>query len=1194
MTTYYRNEYLFSEIYLQEITQQPEDTEILASLTTLKEYREFARTATIQEWKESFVHEVLYALRFNIKIENERLTLLYPVGNMETPLTLCYVLLPTEDLDNTTMGRNWAEKVIRSLRHHNLKWGLLTNGEQWRMYHLDESTPYEIFLEINLAAILSDSASQAYQIFHKFMKVENFTISELGQCRLDVFKKESLAKIDYIESELANALKQKEEGGKGVLSNLCMGYVDFLKAGSARNFDDDALRRKIYHGAMLYMFRLLFLFYADARGLLNEKNSKLLNDVLRRGKASSANNTSASGCSIWEDLERIFVDIDQSYNGGLFDPHESEFTQFIEESRVNDGYLASALHYLTSYQERSKEEKAISYRDMSVRHLGTLYEGLLEHKLFITTEDTEVRAAKDKIQFIPASQGGKIVAGRYIPAGQVYFGSDRSERKATGSFYTPEYIVDYIVRNTVGEKLSQLRKDFLAEQKDLLSAVGKAIDQKERKALTELLEDNLKTFIREKVLKLSVLDPGMGSGHFLVNTSNYIANFITEILNEFEIIGTTETSTTYWRRWVVENCVYGVDVNPLAVELAKLSLWILSMSKEKPLSFLNHNLKTGNSLIGARLDDIGKYPGKGDKKQPSIFSDDRDFKEAVGKAISNYARIKSTDSASLDVIAEKKAWLDEIDEILKPYKLVCDMHTSIYFGNEISEWKYKELIDTKDINAIKEKTNNLRPFFHWDLEFPSVLIDYGVSQRGFDITIGNPPYLRELDSKYIFDEIALTSFGNQYRSARMDLWYFFVHRGIEVLRNAGVLSFITNSYWMTGTGAEKLIAELREKTQLDEVFSLKDLKVFNNVSGQHVIFRLTKGPNYESTTIKIVNPVSESSAETFVRGISPIIIFKKTTDRLFVGSIIDIQPSQDSILDKINKGAPLSELGIIRQGIAENPSSINRKTNEKYGNQWDVGEGVFVLSPQELENLGISDEEKVLIHPYHHLCDLDRYYIAEVPSYFIIYSSRYTCPDINKFPIIGNHLERFRVIMEGRRETMNDSNSWWHLHWPRDERLWNSAKIISIQMAARPSFVPVVLPAYVPFSTNVFVPNETTSESIMYLAGILNSRLLWIWFNHHSKRRGVGLEINGHVFSQAPIKRIDFKNTENKRLHDQIVSLVSEIIKLKAKLNNLSLDQESSNVLADQIARLDRNIDMAVYNLYDLNDEEIQSIEEGF
>lgn len=775
MTTYYRNEYLFSEIYLQEITQQPEDTEILASLTTLKEYREFARTATIQEWKESFVHEVLYALRFNIKIENKRLTLLYPVGNMETPLTLCYVLLPTEDLDDTAMGRNWAEKVIRSLRHHNLKWGLLTNGEQWRIYHLDESTPYEIFLEMNLAAILSDSASQAYQIFHKFMKVENFNNDENGQCRLDVFKKESLAKIDYIESELANALKQKEEGGKGVLSNLCMGYVEFLKSSGSPNFDDDALRGKIYHGAMLYMFRLLFLFYADARGLLNETNSSLLKDVLRRSKASSANNTTASGYSIWEDLERIFVDIDQSYNGGLFDPHESEFTKFIEESRVNDGYLASALHYLTSYEERSREEKAISYRDMSVRHLGTLYEGLLEHKLFITKEDTEVRAVKDKIQFIPASQGGRIVAGRYIPAGQIYFGSDRSERKATGSFYTPEYIVDYIVRNTVGEKLSQLRQDFLAKQKDLLSAVSKAIDQKERKALTELLEDNLKTFIKEKILKLSVLDPAMGSGHFLVNTSNFIANFITEILNECEIIETTETSTTYWRRWVVENCVYGVDVNPLAVELAKLSLWILSMSKEKPLSFLNHNLKTGNSLIGVRLDDIGKYPGKGDKKQPSVFSDDRDFKEAVGKAISNYTRITSTDSASLDVIAEKKAWLDEIDEILKPYKLVSDMHTSIYFGNEISEWKYKELIDIKD-SILAD--NELPSYFHWELEFPDLLID----KRGFDCIIGNPPYVA-VNSIRDYPFIRFTK-------ETKNLFAFFTEIADSILLGNGYLSFI--------------------------------------------------------------------------------------------------------------------------------------------------------------------------------------------------------------------------------------------------------------------------------------------------------------------------------------------------------------------------------------------------------------------
>jgi hypothetical protein len=117
----------------------------------------------------------------------------------------------------------------------------------------------------------------------------------------------------------------------------------------------------------------------------------------------------------------------------------------------------------------------------------------------------------------------------------------------------------------------------------------------------------------------------MGSGHFLVNAANLIANFITEILNELGITGNLESGTGYWRRWVVENCIYGVDLNPLAVELAKLSLWILSMAKNQPLSFLKHHLKCGNSLVGAKLDDIGTYPfstAKKEARQLSLFERD--------------------------------------------------------------------------------------------------------------------------------------------------------------------------------------------------------------------------------------------------------------------------------------------------------------------------------------------------------------------------------------------------------------------------------------------------------------------------------------------------------------------------------------------------------------------------------------------
>jgi len=392
---------------------------------------------------------------------------------------------------------------------------LLTNGKQWRIYHQDEPTPYETYLEIDLEAILADNAKEAYQIFHKFMKAENFVAHEDGKCQFDRFKKESQDKINYIEKELANALKQREEGGKGVLSDLCMGYVEELRHRHEGNLDGEDLRKMIYHGAMLYMFRLLFLFYADARGLLSDENHELLAKVVSECRARhDGDGPSDLSFHIWESLEHIFVDIDQTYNGGLFSPQESEFTRFLSDTRIGDAYLANVIFNLMTYKEKNGQEKPISYRDMSVRHLGTLYEGLLEHKLFIAKEDTEVKIAKGKIQFIPSSQGGKLVVGHYIRAGKVYFAGDPSERKSTGSYYTPEYVVDYIVRNTVGEKLTELKDAFLNEQHPNLEAYANAIDEDERNALIKLLEENALTFVREKILNLSVLDPAMGRRHF--------------------------------------------------------------------------------------------------------------------------------------------------------------------------------------------------------------------------------------------------------------------------------------------------------------------------------------------------------------------------------------------------------------------------------------------------------------------------------------------------------------------------------------------------------------------------------------------------------------------------------------------------------------------------------------------------------
>lgn len=486
--SYYHNETLFSEIYLEEITRQPEQEDVLASLSVLSQYRDYADTSSLESWRDSYVHEVLSALGFNAQVESKHITRLFPLGSTNQLVSLCFIVQADESLDNTLMGRNWMEKTIRVLREHNLSWGLLSNGKQWRILHQDEPMPYETYLEMDLEEILQNKAKDAYQIFHKFLKAQNFQVKEDGKCLFDRFKKESQDKINYIEKELANALKQREEGGKGVLSDICMGYVEELRRKSEGDLEDETLRRKIYHSAMLYMFRLLFLFYANARHLLSNDNHALLAKVIENSHhIRQSESGSSKTTTLWEDLETIFVDIDQTYNGGLFSPQESEFTRFLSDARIDDSYLTNVIYNLITYHEKNGQVKQISYRDMSVRHLGTLYEGLLEHKLFIAHEDTEVKVTKGKIQFIPTSQGGKIIKGHYIRSGEVYFSGDPSERKSTGSYYTPEYIVDYIVRNTVGEKLKELKEAFTNEQRPILETYKYALDEDERAESSTLL-----------------------------------------------------------------------------------------------------------------------------------------------------------------------------------------------------------------------------------------------------------------------------------------------------------------------------------------------------------------------------------------------------------------------------------------------------------------------------------------------------------------------------------------------------------------------------------------------------------------------------------------------------------------------------------------------------------------------------------
>lgn len=470
--------------------------------------------------------------------------------------------------------------------------------------------------------------------------------------------------------------------------------------------------------------------------------------------------------------------------------------------------------------------------------------------------------------------------------------------------------------------------------------------------------------------------------------------------------------------------------------------------------------------------------------------------------------------------------------------------------------------------------------FDWDKEFRSVFDD-----GKFDVVIGNPPYRRELDYKEMMDDIAGTEFGKRFRAPRMDLWYYFVHRGLSVLRDSGTLSFIVNAYWISGTGAKNLIAALRDSAHLEEVFFLDKLQVFRRVSGQHMIFRLANNQKNSGTIVKLVEPNGEKTAAPFVLGRSQVRVFEKAPEQLFRGDKIDLQPPADQFLLKLSEWPRLDSLGKVRQGIAENPADINQKTNKKFGYRWTSGEGVFALRPDEVDGLNLDAKEKRLLRPYFDLEDVDRYWIAKRPSRQLIYSTKETCPSIDQYPNLKQHLERFRPIMELRRETENGSNRWWHLHWPRDENLWKSPKIMSIQMAARPSFVTAFEPVYVPFSINVFVPALDVREQLSYLLGLLNSRLMWAWYRHHAKRRGVGLEINGNVLAATPIRTIDFSVAQEVKAHDRIVALVGASLDLSQQLREAGGGHEVTS-LERELSSVDGKIDEVVYRLYGVTDDQ--------
>jgi hypothetical protein len=733
-------------------------------------------------------------------------------------------------------AQNPSWQIDYYVRATGLDWGIVSNGRLWRLVHKDTSQRLSIWYEVDLVDLLERNKAGAMRYFTLFFRQAAFRPDAQGR----VFLQDALAASNAYALALEEGLEQNVYQA---LARLIQGFLDL----STNSLGPDDLRG-IYDNSLYLLYRLLFILYGESRGLLPLQNDQYrMNYSLTRIKEEIASlqvPPAPMTTLYWGRLKNLFHIINGDdpelnrylgvprYNGGLFDPEQHPFQ---EHKSVGDRALVEAIRLLSQRKTEAGWE-FVDYRTLGVRHLGSIYEGLLEYQPRYATEPmAAVRDGKGErwVKAAEAPAGANVIERRAI--GQVYLETDRGERKASGSYYTPQYIVEYIVKNTLGP---------------LVNEATERVKERARRAKSEAARTEAEQSLVDEILNLKVLDPAMGSGHFLVEATEFLALALaTDPYVETKAL--TEEDLTHWKRRVVERCIYGVDKNPLAVELAKLSLWLATVAADKPLSFLDHHLKCGDSLIGARVTDLGWAPPvilneKAHKqleaqkaRQVNMFGYllSQQLPVMLGKVL----EITEVESDSYEMVQAKEAADQAVQQLKAPFQAVADLWVSAYFGNEFTPGDYEEALglisrpgELLALPTVQEtrEIGGQPNFFHWELEFPEVFYDrHGQplgDKAGFDAVVGNPPYVRgrvlPSDDKRFY----AARFVGAFKS--YDLYVLFVELGLGILRNKGLWAMIIPRSFLTESYGEAIRRFVLDHARIRSIADYLGLRIFEGAS----------------------------------------------------------------------------------------------------------------------------------------------------------------------------------------------------------------------------------------------------------------------------------------------------------------------------------------------------------------------------
>ncbi len=795
-----------------------------------------------------------------------------------------------------------------------------------------------------------------------------------------------------------------------------------------------------------------------------------------------------------------------------------------------------------------------------------------------------------------------------------------------GSFYTPSFITSYMCKESITKVvLDKFNAQFDLDAKDI-SELRKSLRKEDKKAQKELLNS------------IKICDPAVGSGHFLVSALNVMLSiydelnlfdeeFYLEVQNDEilitnhkgEFIEYKRPSTPkdkahliqqelfHTKKDIIENNLFGVDINPNSCEITKLRLWIELLKHSfyqsfddenyhdlKTLPNIDINIKCGNSLVSyfETGKSLSHYPNIKERmsKYKRIVKDYKEGfytdKNLIAKEIKNLQESFKNFCLKDKFNKEIKQLTNGANEYSKKYgDFLADEHHDekfkSFFSKNMFEFSFDEKVAIKEFANLKKEYDNIFNLesnhpFEWRFEFPEILDDDG-NFKGFDLIIGNPPYIKEAENKELFTN---TKKLRTYQG-KMDIWYHFVGRGFDILKNNGYLAFIATNNWVTNSGAKKLRNIVLEESQILSLVDFSSFMVFDSASIQTMImsFQKTKPPkNYEFHFAKITTqtPIYEDALSLLKneKTQNNEILKINLTPKKFIDKTLNFTKSDyEELFNKIQKyGKFYLEEREVAQGIVPNPDIITKRniSDEMVSKGIKVGDGVFVI---EKDFLNVCEYEKKYLKPLYEVEHFGKYYFNKNNSKQLIYTTKNNSKKEN-IPTIIKHLQKFRSIMNNRRENLNKRLDFYHLHWARDERFFESGeKIVSVRKCIEPIFSYLNNEAYVMLSLNVI---KTQRINVKYLTAILNSKLVAFWLKHKGKMQGNNYQIDKEPLLNIPI--VD-TNSKNKKLADELINLADEILKAKEQDKNANTQE------------LENKINSLVYKLYNLTEEEIKIIE---